>query len=200
MLTKEYLAKQLKAALEEKNMTQAKLAELVDSTPAKISSYVRGNTFPPVDKLAEIAKVLDVSLDKLCGMEIAKSTKGNYTDNLTLGDIARTIITMSEVVEGCECGTFSELIYEGVDFEGDPITKELIRTMIVLKYGHLSKFVTEWLKVKETCNGIEMGDKLYEPWLQSRLSRLDQLSANHSCIDDLLNLPDGVPDDGELPF
>lgn len=45
------------------------LANMIDAAPENISGYLTGKRYPKMERAIKIAKVLDVSLDWLCGLE-----------------------------------------------------------------------------------------------------------------------------------
>ena len=87
MLTLEDFSERLSIAIKKSGMTQAALAEKVDTSAANISNYCRGKSFPPLDVLERIAESLNVSIDFLCGRE--SKTSEAAIDNL--GDVARLL-------------------------------------------------------------------------------------------------------------
>lgn len=50
-----------------RGLTQGQIAEKLGMTEANFSSYERGKSIPPGDKLKQIAELLDVSTDYLLG-------------------------------------------------------------------------------------------------------------------------------------
>lgn len=58
----------------EKNKTQEELAELLSVSRQTISNWETGNAIPTIDKVIELAKVYNISLDELVGIQ-AKSSK-----------------------------------------------------------------------------------------------------------------------------
>src|SRR3712207_8440924 len=67
----------LKVVLAEKNMTNKRLAELVDKDPAMVSKWVTNVAQPNVEMLILISKLLEVSVDDLLWTEDRKSTRLN---------------------------------------------------------------------------------------------------------------------------
>jgi transcriptional regulator with XRE-family HTH domain len=57
----------IKEIREAKGMTAAELAKAVNTTPVSISRYETGKRKPSIFKAAEIAKVLNVTVDELIG-------------------------------------------------------------------------------------------------------------------------------------
>ena len=59
------IGKKIKDKRQQKNISQEKLAELVDVTPSYISNIESGNRVASLPTMLEIVKVLDLSLDYL---------------------------------------------------------------------------------------------------------------------------------------
>lgn len=57
----------IKEIREARGMTAAELAKAVNTTPVSISRYETGKRKPDIFKAAEIAKVLNVTVDELIG-------------------------------------------------------------------------------------------------------------------------------------
>lgn len=55
----------LKEAREKKQIKQADIAKILDTTQQTISSYESGIRKPSLDRLIELAQILDVTLDDL---------------------------------------------------------------------------------------------------------------------------------------
>lgn len=65
---KETFAERLKEILEDKDISQARLAKAMKTTPQAISSYAKGKTTPDYDMLCNIAEYLGVTTDYLLGV------------------------------------------------------------------------------------------------------------------------------------
>lgn len=52
-----------------RNLTQAQLAKKLGGNPAMVCNYERGVHYPPVPTLIKMAEALDVSVDRLLGVE-----------------------------------------------------------------------------------------------------------------------------------
>lgn len=174
MLEKELFGKNLKQALQDKNMKQSELAAAVSTSEANISNYARGNAFPQIDVLSEIANVLGVSLDWLCGVE---SESGQNTCK-TLGDIARVITCM------LTWGTveFSEITIVEERFVGDPYEgghrEEIEETYpaILFKSGEMRKFISDLLTMQKLLGNQTIDSEFYLRWRNDRIRRLDGIS------------------------
>lgn len=69
MYNKAYFAQHLKALLDKRGINQNTLAEQLQTTEATISRYVNGIRTPNIETAVEIARVLNVSMDELCGVQ-----------------------------------------------------------------------------------------------------------------------------------
>lgn len=74
---KEVFAERLKELLEDKNVSQARLAKSMETTPQAISSYVKGKTTPDYDMLCNIAEYFGVTTDYLLGVSYVLSDEEN---------------------------------------------------------------------------------------------------------------------------
>lgn len=183
MLDKEVFGKNLKQALQDKNMKQSELAAAIPTSEANISNYARGNAFPPIDVLSEMAKVLGVSLDWLCGVE----SKSEQDTCKTLGDIARVITCM------LSWGTveFSDKTIVESQFVGDPYegghyeTIEETCPAIVFKSGEIRKFISDLLTMQKLLGDKTIDSEFYFRWRNDRIKRLDSISTN---TQDLLSM------------
>ena len=66
-------AKRLKELREDRNITQARLSELLAIDPRAYNRWERGGTVPQLETLVKIADVLQVTLDELVGRTTALS-------------------------------------------------------------------------------------------------------------------------------
>ena len=69
------VGRRIKAAREQKRLTQEQLAELVDLSPMHVSVIERGVKLPKLETLINIANVLDVSSDVLLQDVVNNQTK-----------------------------------------------------------------------------------------------------------------------------
>lgn len=75
MYNKAYFAQHLKALLDKRGINQNTLAEQLQTTEATISRYVNGIRTPNIETAVEIARVLNVSMDELCGVQTPVQTR-----------------------------------------------------------------------------------------------------------------------------
>ena len=76
----------LKRFMQEKNMTQRKLAKATGLTDVTISRYTNGTRLPGADELLKLSNALSVSVDDLIGIGKAGETRGIHP-----GDIVQHI-------------------------------------------------------------------------------------------------------------
>ena len=75
---KAIFGERLKEARFKKKMTQAQLAESCQTKQSAVSSFEKGKAIPNLEVAAEIAKLLDVSIDWLCGFDEKKQEISPY--------------------------------------------------------------------------------------------------------------------------
>ncbi len=75
MYNKAYFAQRLKSLLDRRGINQNALAEQLQTTEATVSRYVNGIRTPNIETAVEISRVLNVSMDELCGVQPPKQTR-----------------------------------------------------------------------------------------------------------------------------
>ena len=65
-----------------KNISQEELALVLNTSRQAISKWERGETYPDLDKLKDLATYFDVSIDYLLGYDIASITLNNLVEKL----------------------------------------------------------------------------------------------------------------------
>lgn len=195
-------ARRLKESRERSGLKQKELAEQVNVTPQTISAYEKAEVDgkgknPTLENAVEIAKVLNVSLDWLCGMERSQPKPER---EMTLGDCAQMINAMSfwRTVRFSE-KTGIEEHWVGNPYEGGRLEEfEVTYPEIMFIDGELKKFVTDHKKMHSLLDSKTIDWDLYTRWLQDRITSLDQIPCStQSYSDDYIEL---LEDDGELPF
>lgn len=63
------IARRIRQARIEKNMTQVNLADAMEVSYQAVSNWERGNSMPDISKLEDLCAVLDISLEELLGTE-----------------------------------------------------------------------------------------------------------------------------------
>ncbi len=69
MYTKAKFASQFKSLIEAKGLTQRTVADKLNTTETTISRYASGTRTPNIETAVDIAEILGVSLDTLCGVK-----------------------------------------------------------------------------------------------------------------------------------
>lgn len=208
MLSKEELGKQIKHYMEGKKMTQKELAEAIQITPSKLSNYITGKNYPPIDILDAISLALGVSLDALI--------RGKKNDTQPLfkiencGDIARLLFAIDDA-----CWYFrimpkqERYTWEEYDRStGYPEEHSTNRTRYTFSFGgdgswneqtkKLNDMFASWVNMNSfyTDNAISgefYCNEMLPMWRNEQIRRLSEIPAKEE-------LPDLIDDDGELPF
>ena len=84
------IAKRIKAARIEKNMTQLQLADAMGVSYQAVSNWERGNSMPDISKLADLCSTLGLTVNELLGMEektTAAVTKAMEQEELTVEEL-----------------------------------------------------------------------------------------------------------------
>lgn len=180
VLSKEEFARRLKNAIAQKGLTQAGLAEMVGTTAANMSNYVRGKAFPPIDILVEIAEKLEVSLDELCG--IANQNKD--FELKTYGDVAQSVICiLNAIPHKCDIETIqvTESQCMGTEFNGDygeiPYygDVEVAIPVISFRVGEMRTFITDLMKIRNLLVEKTLDLEFYDRWLNGRIQALKKI-------------------------
>lgn len=87
------IAKRIKQARIDRNMTQMNLAEAMGVSYQAVSSWERGNAMPDISKLEDLCSVLDISVETLLGME----SKTAAAVNQVLSNEPLTVEELKEV-------------------------------------------------------------------------------------------------------
>ena len=75
MDTKKLLGRRLKELIKQKNISQEKLAEMVNIEPAALSNIVTGRNYPLFSTLEKIIKVLGISFNDVFNFEHKNSSE-----------------------------------------------------------------------------------------------------------------------------
>lgn len=84
------IAKRIKRARIEKNMTQLQLADVMGVSYQAVSNWERGNSMPDISKLGDLCNVLALTVNELLGMEektAAAVTKAMDKEKLTVEEL-----------------------------------------------------------------------------------------------------------------
>lgn len=85
------IAKKIKQARIDKNMTQMNLADEMGVSYQAVSNWERGNSMPDISKLEDLCRVLDLTVNQLPGMEertTAAVSKVMQAEELTVEELA----------------------------------------------------------------------------------------------------------------
>lgn len=174
-------AKNLKSIRERRQLKQTDIAEKIGVTPQTISAYEKGGgekgKNPTLERVIDIADVLDVSLDELCG----RSCKlGSRTK--TLGDVAQLICNMWD----WDTVTFSE--QDVIRHLSDIDTAVDSCPSIIFEWGSLRKFLEDYSKLRKLRDECTIDDRMFNDWTELKIRELDSENI------------ESQKDYGELPF
>ncbi|WP_243136983.1 helix-turn-helix domain-containing protein [Alkaliphilus serpentinus] len=83
-------AKNLKKAMDERNMTQSELAKRIDKGKSSISQYLSGKNIPKDDVKQKIADALDCTVEYL-DSEVHEKDTGSGIRNISVAEAARRL-------------------------------------------------------------------------------------------------------------
>ena len=139
-------SERLKAARQQKGISQAELAQAVGVTAATISSYENSKNakIPALDKAYAMAEALDVGLDRLCGYEnedAVDARKILCTFVFLLSHLKIDIITEGSMIYG-EPRAFSLI---GNDYKIGEFLKEYQKIQPVLEDDNIPEYLKNGL-------------------------------------------------------
>lgn len=104
------VAREIREARITQNMTQMNLADAMGVSYQAVSNWERGNSMPDIGKLEELCEILDISLDRLLGVQrqvqnvqkVIDYTSGKTEETLSLEEIRDAVPLMEpEQVQKC---------------------------------------------------------------------------------------------------
>ncbi len=72
----------IKYLLKQKNMTQAQLAKMLNTTPQRLTEWISKNRQPSTKYLEQMAKIFEVSIDYILTGEEKETKNENYPNNI----------------------------------------------------------------------------------------------------------------------
>ena len=156
------LAKVLTDARKNKGIKQRDAADKIGVTPASLSAYETGAATPSIAVIIRIADFYDVSLDALLRPERWEKEMRTY------GDAARAILNIIE----------SGSDYSVTEEAGETNTGTL--TFNLLLSSKLLRFLSEYKKNQVAIREFGGGEAMFQAWLSSQLSELDQIPFDYN--------------------
>lgn len=111
------VAREIREARIAQNMTQMNLADAMGVSYQAVSNWERGNSMPDIGKLEELCEILDISLDRLLGVQrqvqnvqkVIDYTSGKTEETPSLEEIRDAVPLMEpEQVQRCVDNTAEE--------------------------------------------------------------------------------------------
>ena len=157
-----------------KGLKQKELADKVSVTPQTISAYEKAGPDgkgknPTLENAIAIAKVLDVSLDWLCGVEKDEAV----SEYKTFGDIVKAIVDISDVTK-VEVKEHIEKVSFFDEYEKEFKEREETHPAIIFENDMIEKFVKEWEQIRGLWNAKTIPDRLYRLWLDDKYKELSE--------------------------
>lgn len=145
MFNTEKVAKNIKKARAQCNMTQMDLADEMGVSYQAVSNWERGNSMPDISKLPELCKILKISFEELVGEEseasqVAKKIMEQETSDITLEDLVQIapivkpdVIrkTANEAINQEETISFSTLVGLAPFMDSETLDQLALRLMDV---------------------------------------------------------------------
>lgn len=145
MFNTEKVAKNIKKARAQCNMTQMDLADEMGVSYQAVSNWERGNSMPDISKLPELCKILNISFEELVGEEseasqVAKKVMEHKTSDITLEDLVQIapivkpdVIrkTANEAINQEETISFSTLVGLAPFMDSETLDQLALRLMDV---------------------------------------------------------------------
>lgn len=145
------------------NITQKDMAERLDLTASMLSAYETGVRNPSIEILLKIAKIYNISLDWLLGLNNENMTRNNdinnYADifnfflNLEQKNFCITNFSIEEDILGFSDGD----IYLSLDIYS----------------SFLAGTVEEWRKMLDLKNNGTITEELFTLWLNNKMRKLN---------------------------
>ena len=166
----------LKKVRLENKLSQRKLEEMAHTTAATISAYEKGGKKPSLENIANIAEVLNVSIDWLCGIADDMTPKLK-----TLKDVAELLIKIDS-----EGGFKIEKIHGGAS-DSEMCFGFYVEDYIpsfVENWGNLSDlqirqrdvcdFFDSWMKFKKLLEDRKIDEEIFDLWKEKELKKLSK--------------------------
>lgn len=111
------VAREIREARITQNMTQMNLADVMGVSYQAVSNWERGNSMPDIGKLEELCRILNISLDRLLGVQrqvqnvqkVIDYTSGKTEETLSLEEIGDAVPLMEpKQVQKCVDSTTEE--------------------------------------------------------------------------------------------
>lgn len=173
-----------------KDLTQAQLAKLSGVTAATISAYESTDSKkgcnPSLENAAKLAEALSVSLDWLCGSIVNK-------DKVDTVDFLKMLVKLNEssrvsvdVVDIEDTGIMEKVFnaynlfsedehWDNAQYcESNNIPPAWDLPLVGFENCHISKFLTEWQKMKSLYDSGTIDESLYNLWLDKQFSDIEQ--------------------------
>jgi len=161
-MTMEKFAAAMREARARKKMSQKELSEKSGVATSTISSYENGGKVPPLDIAAKLARVLEISIDEIWGIN------GNAEEESSFGRVIHAIETIMDTdiaevkIEPTNRGFRVSFAVRGEQFSGNE--------------QWLSMFAEKWNVLLEGQKNDEIFKDVYRPWIEAQIKEANRLN------------------------
>ncbi len=164
-----------------KGLTQKQFADSIGITGASVMNYEKGVKLPPLDTILKMSKVLEVSLDWICGRD--NDTLMNPPK--TYADILRGLVMATRGVRS----SIYESEYDNAESEVSvSYSDEAIKSIII-----------KWNSVKRAYDSNAIDDDLYSLWIEREYKKLSEYKLNDEADAAALLHANGVTSSSHSP-
>ena len=159
----------IKALRNKAGITQRVLAETLGISTSAIIAYEKGQKIPSIDAAIKFAQYFGVSLDSLCGLEVAEEPVKSC------GDVARLLVSAFSSKQ------FAVNLIESGDSYGEAFTIAKIGVRNcqdadgLYTAPVLNEFLVKYKKVNALSSDGTLTQDISDTWVESELSKLDKI-------------------------
>lgn len=175
-------ARRLKETRQKKNFTQKALAEKIGITAATLSSYEAiedsKRKSPTIENAASIARVLNVSLDWLCGLSEEDSTFQYDCPDKPLSYYLQKLVELKPIIKNVI-----------------PRTLSFGEATFAISSEKAEEFIESWKKILDLYRNGSITVEMCDEWTKGALSKYEHLYVHG--VDSIDDKPES---DKDLPF
>lgn len=161
--------KKFASRLKEKQLSlgisQIKMAELIGVAPGTLSAYLKDEKCPTLEKAAQIAEALGVTVGWLCGEDIERPKRISEIDNY--GDWVEAMVEIIDLLP------LNKLMIKFRPKDANKMTPEQI--LWTSRDPLLVKHFGDSARLLETLNDGVIEDEVYNAWHEKRINELKKI-------------------------
>lgn len=164
---RETFAARLKECLLRLKLTQAQFAQLIGVAPGTLSAYLKQDKVPTLEKAAEIASKLNVSIAWLCGENEWYQEGLFHKGHTNYAAVIRVINELNDIPW-----------HETFLLESQPVPsrfnhKEYPGLTITISDPTIGRFYKDYQKVRELYETKVIDREMHDAWIEKRLRELE---------------------------